>query len=60
LDGPFRVGFRFRLGQGLDRRPQLINRRAIADLYPLGDAGQSVPQRQQPLAGERGGVQFLL
>jgi hypothetical protein len=52
---------RFRLGQGLNCRPQLINqRRAITDLFPLLDPGQSVPQSQKPLAAERGGVQFLL
>jgi hypothetical protein len=52
---------RFRLRQHLDRRPQLIDqRRAITDLSPLFDTGQSVPQCQQPLAAERGGVQFLL
>src|ERR1700750_1091423 len=43
-------GLRFRLGQGLDRRPQLINqRRAITDLSALFDTGQSVPQCQSRL-----------
>src|ERR1700704_3712359 len=55
------VGLRFRLGQGLDRRPQLIyQRRAITDVSALLDPGQSVPQCQKPFAAERGGVQFLL
>jgi hypothetical protein len=45
----------------LDRRPQLIDqRRAITDLSALLDTGQSVPQCQQPLPADWGGVQFLL
>ncbi|MGA7867151.1 MAG: hypothetical protein WCA23_24725, partial [Stellaceae bacterium] len=44
-----------------DRRPQLIDQGiAVANLLSLVDAGQSVPQRQQPLAAERGSVQFLI
>jgi hypothetical protein len=50
-----------RVRQGLDRRPQLIDQRiAIADLLSLLDTGQSIPQRQQPLAAELGCVQFLI
>jgi hypothetical protein len=61
LGRPFHVGLRFRLRQYLDRRPRLIDqRRAITDLPPLLDTGQSVPQRQQPLRAQWGGVQFLL
>src|SRR5207253_8371329 len=33
---------------------------AVANLPPFLDIGQSVPQGQQPLAAERGGVQFLV
>src|SRR5215813_13885735 len=33
---------------------------SIADLFPLFDTGQSIPQSQQPLAVQRGGVQFLV
>src|SRR5215472_18842847 len=52
--------FRFRVRQRLNRQPQLIDQRlAVADLSTLLDTGQSVPQCQQPLAAERGGVQFL-
>src|SRR5262249_35807709 len=50
-----------RVWQGLDCCPQLIDQRlAVADLPPLFGAGQRVPQRQQPLAVERSGVQFSL
>jgi hypothetical protein len=35
-------------------------RPAVADLLPLFDIGQSIPQCKQPLAAERSGVQFLL
>src|ERR1700751_1097986 len=58
---PFCVGLRFRVWQGLDGRPQPIDQGpAVADLLPLFDTGQSIPQCQQPLAAERSGVQFLL
>ena len=54
-----RVGLGLR--QRLDRRPQLIDQRsAVADFPALFDIGQSVPQRQQPLAAEPGRVQFLV
>jgi hypothetical protein len=47
--------------QGLDCRPQLIDQCvAVADFLSLFDAGQSVPQRQQPLAAERSSVQLLV
>jgi hypothetical protein len=52
-----------RLGvrQGLDCRPQLIDQRvAVANLLSLFDAGQSVPQRQQPLGAERRRAQILI
>jgi hypothetical protein len=50
-----------RIRQCLDRRPRLIDQRvAVADLSALFDIGQSVPQRQQPLAVEPGRVQFLV
>src|SRR5262249_53504751 len=50
-----------RLRQRLNCRPQLIDQRpAVADLPPLLDTGKSVPQGQQPLAVERGGMQFLV
>ena len=42
-----RVGRRFRLRQGLDRRPELIDQcLAVADLSPLLDPGKSIPQCQ--------------
>jgi hypothetical protein len=51
------VGLRFWVWQGLDGRPQLIDQRpAVADLLPLFDIGQSIPQCQEPLAAERSGV----
>jgi hypothetical protein len=51
------VGLRFRVWQGLDGRPQLIDQRpAVADLLPLFNIGQSIPQCQEPLAAERSGV----
>ena len=54
----FGVGLRLR--QCLDRQPQLIDQRiAVADFPALFDIGQGVPQRQQPLATERGCMQFL-
>ena len=41
-----RVGLRLRVRQCLNGRPQLIDQRlAVADLSPLLDTGQSVPQR---------------
>jgi hypothetical protein len=47
--------------QCFDRRPQLIDQRvAVADVPPLLDIGQDVPQRQQSLATEPGRVQFLV
>jgi hypothetical protein len=50
-----------RVWQGLDRLPQLIDQRlAVANFSPFLDTGQSIPQRQQPLATEQGDVQFLL
>src|SRR5437868_4345920 len=56
-----RVGLLVGVGQCLHRRPQLIDQRvAVADLLTLLDIGQSVPQRQQPLAAELGCVQFLV
>jgi hypothetical protein len=56
----FRVGRLLRVRQSLDRRPQLIDKLvAFADLGLLFDIGQSVPQRQQALAAEPGGVQLL-
>src|ERR1700719_240301 len=56
-----RLGWLVRVGQLLDRRPQLIDQCvAVADLLPLLDTGQRVPQRQQPLAAELGGMQFLV
>ena len=61
FDGGFASDWRFRVRQHLDCRPQLIDQRvAVADLLALLDTGQSVPQRQQPLAAELGGVQFLV
>src|SRR5207253_9369109 len=61
LGGALRVGLRLRVRQGLDCRPQLIDQRvAVANLLSLFDAGQSVPQRQQPLGAERGSVQLLI
>jgi len=51
LRWPLRVRMRLRVRQQLNRRPQLIDQRiTVADLLPLLDTGQSVPQRQQPLA----------
>jgi hypothetical protein len=39
------IGWRFWVWQGVDCQPQLIDQRiAVADLLPLFDAGQSVPQ----------------
>src|SRR6516165_3081642 len=55
------VRWRFRVRQRLDCRPQLIDQRLpVADLPPFFDTGKSVPQCQQPLADEWGGVQFLV
>src|SRR5215472_756431 len=55
------VRFRLRVRQRLDGRPQLIDQRlAVADLPALFGTGQSIPQRQQPLAIKRSGMQFLL
>jgi hypothetical protein len=52
---------RLRVRQQLDRRPQLIDQRtAVSDLSPLFDTGPRIPQRQQPLAAEPGGMQFLV
>jgi hypothetical protein len=52
---------RWRLRQGFDCRPQLIDQRpAVANLPPFLDTRQSIPQGQQPLAVERGGVRFLV
>jgi hypothetical protein len=54
------VDLRLRVWQGLDRRPQVIDQcAAIAELLPLLDPGQSIPQCQQPLAAERSGVQLF-
>src|SRR6202040_3425372 len=56
-----RVGLRLGVRQGLDCRPQLIDQRiAVANFLSLFDAGQSVPQRQQPLAAKSGSVQLLV
>src|SRR4029077_10657285 len=61
LRGALRVGLRLRVRQQFDCRPQLIDQRvAVANLLPLFDTGQSVPQRQQPLGAERGSVQLLI
>src|SRR5690348_13229142 len=55
------VASRLRIGQGLDCRPQLLDQRlAVANLSPLIDTGQRVPQCQKPLAAERRRVQFFL
>src|ERR1700757_1936842 len=52
---------RLRIGQGLDCRPQLLDQRlAVANLSPLIDTRQRVPQCQKPLAAERRRVQFFL
>src|ERR1700720_990884 len=57
LEGGFGSGCGSR--QGLDCRPQLIDQRvAVANFLSLFDAGQSVPQRQQPLAAKPGSVQL--
>jgi len=56
-----RVGLRLGVRQGLDCQPQLIDQRiAVANLLSLFDAGQSVPQRQQPLGADRSNVQLLV
>ena len=61
FDGRFVFGPLVRVRQSLDGRPQLIDQHiAVADLFPLLDTGQRIPQRQQSLAAERGGVQFFL
>src|SRR5258707_7569517 len=61
LGGALRFGLRLRVRQHCDCRPQLIDQRvAVANFLSLFDAGQSVPQRQQPLAAERGSVQLLV
>src|SRR4051794_34876637 len=61
LRGALRVRLRLRIRQRLDCRPQLIDQRiAVANFVSLLDAGQSVPQCQQPLAAERGSVQLLV
>src|SRR5258707_399286 len=61
LGGALRVGLRLRVRQHFNRRPQLIDQRvAVANFLSLFDAGQSVPQRQQPLAAERGSVQLFI
>src|SRR6516225_9043143 len=49
------------LWHGLDCRPQLIDQRpTVANLPPLFDTMQSIPQRQQPLAADWRRVQFLI
>src|SRR5215831_937538 len=61
LRWPLCVGFRFRVRQGLDGRPQLIDQPlAVADFSTLFDTWKSIPQCQQPLATERRGVQFVV
>jgi hypothetical protein len=56
LGGALRVGSRLGIRQPFDRRPQLIDQAlAVADLPPLIDTGQRVPQCQKPFATERGG-----
>ena len=61
LRGALRVGLRLRVRQQFDCRPQLIDQRvAVANLLSFFDAGQGVPQRQQPLGAERGSVQLLV
>jgi hypothetical protein len=55
----FEARRRLRVGQCFDRRPQLIDQCcAIADLAPLFDIGQRIPQPQQVLAAEPGRAQF--
>src|SRR5215510_9353461 len=55
------VGWRLWLRQSLDCRPQLIDHcLAVANLAPLLDTGQSIPQGKQPFAAEWGGMQILL
>src|SRR5439155_26088695 len=55
LRGALRVGLRLGVRQHLNRRPQLVDQGvAVANFLSLFDTGQSVPQRQQPLAAERG------
>src|SRR6516162_7597532 len=55
------VASRLRIGQGLDCRPQLLDQPlAVANLSPLIDTGQRVPQCQKPLAAERRRVQSFL
>src|SRR6516225_9240504 len=61
LRGALRVGFWLRVRQLFDCRPQLIDQHvAVANLSPLIDTGQRVPQCQKPLAAERRRVQFFL
>jgi hypothetical protein len=50
-----------RVGQGFDRRPQPIDHGgvAITDFRLLFDTEERVPQPQQTLAAEPGGVQLL-
>ena len=43
-----------------DRDALIDQRIAVANFVSLLDAGQSVPQCQQPLAAERGSVQLLV
>jgi hypothetical protein len=57
----FRIGWRLRLRQKLDGRPQFIDQAvAVADLPPFLNTGQCIPQRQKPFATKCGGVQLLL
>jgi len=61
LRGALRIGSRLRIWQSFDGRPQLIDQCiAVTNFSPLIDAGQRVPQCQEPLAVEWGGVQFLV
>ena len=61
LRGALRVGSRLRIGQPFDCRPELLDQPlAVANLSPLIDSGQCVPQCQKPLAAERRRVQFFL
>jgi hypothetical protein len=55
-----RVRLTVRVRQGLNRRPQLIDKRiAVADLRLLLDTRERIPHRQQALAAEPSGVQLL-
>jgi hypothetical protein len=54
------MGLLVRVGQRLDCRPQPIDQRAaVTNLRLLLDTGERVPQCQQSLAAEPGGVQLL-